>query len=1336
MGAVLVTVVSEIAAKCAAKLVEQRFGRSRKGQQQRALSEAIKSALFELVQDEPNLGDISFFEVIHDDAVTAELGKVFDPDDDPDPSRFRIALEAKYDCETLPLAPEVVFERVVAAIRQLARTDPVLQPLAILKGVERTAAAQDTIVQQMARQEDIHKLAGQIADLSGREAEIHGLRSVLDADYAADIEKARHTLNASRFVDARSLLEGMTARPGFGRMNAATRGETYRLLGLAHMRLGDGDRARECLTQALIINPEDPKAQVNLAELEVRTGRLREARKAVHSVLARDPTDGAANRILAVAHLHEGSVSEARKRLSEIGDSDDFSNLSVLARCDAAEGRYRDAAQHLERVLEAVPDDPVILLQKGAVQLEAILSRDLAGMSLRQPIPDVRRVELMKAHSSLARAVEVWDDHGLREYSADARAQLAVTLSLLGEHDTAIRAAREATSCKNADARAWVILARCQMDANDLNEAEESANHALTLQHDMPAATTLLSLIKARGGKYLEALGTLDQAPMKEWPEADRLSASILRADLLWDANERERALALVMALPAEVREQPFAVARQADYLVALGRAEDAREIIASALDKWPKDPMVLHAAGEVQLAMKDAAAALRSFAKAVRLAPNARSVAGLGWTLLRLGRPTAVLKVLDHFEGKGVHADELLAVRGAALYDLGQFHEAAETYDHYLVAHPRHPAALQNAAVCRMQLGHRRKAIELLQVVAELAVSDWRSCAGLAELYITEGDRDAAFRWARDALTRGPDQPETHLLYIRIALETGHGKDAAPVMSQLVERFPDFPHFQRKTLAEGLELIRDSQRRADDVTREYLAGRLPIALAADVINKPLALLRVLLRRDSAGFIAEFGDKDGQESALTACQESEVVVIDYPALITLAQCETWDLARCFSRVCVPAKVRTLIQIDRMHLSERLAYLRERRQRAIHDRLAPDGVLERWKEIEPDLARWPLDVEAQHSFLCERAGATYLIDTSAADAAQAAETSGPVLTTQELVEQLWSQGRIARDQYSHARGYLTETGNWDIAQTSVSDRLPECVLIDASTLFTLEVIGLLDWVLINVPRVYVSPYAVFRLNTDVMEEEVYKEALSLVEQIEVQLDAGREVFVIEGSPAPNAEAGDLLASIGAPVPPDTALWSDDLVTKMVRVRAEPGARVFSTRTVLDRACEVGIIDADRYHRTVLRMMHAGFSFCWFKGETLVWSLDQRNYQTNEDTDALLKNRGNPDAFEVVVAFAIAKMAERHDACGAPTLDQLQKWMEQLGRATADGFSGVMAVFVKETARLLSGRSLRVQSLWKNLVLRWASMGFIKRQRGRIYVPRLGPVLWRPDQGTRL
>lgn len=1307
--------------RSAGKLASRLLTGGAKGDEARAFEAAMLGAVAHLMDEFPDLRDINFFSILEHDALAAELTKAFNPDLTPDAAGLRVALDdSGFVFETLPnpCTAEDVFSRLYYFFREEIKRNSILQPLFTSTNVERVLAGQaDT----NAKLEDLQsKMAAFSADLSASRSVLSsalgtpdGVLDELNEEYRAGIERSREQLKKNRYVDARDLLAGLQVRGTFRFVDAATQAEVYRLYAIACMHIGQYSSAEHSFAQATERDPEHRKLRLNVIEFQLRIGKRDEAEAAAQAMLLENEDDSDAHRLLVLAALDKHDTGAARQHLAKAGLGDDPSGLSMRAACDLAEGLFEEALPKVEAALGAEPDDPVLLLQKATILNQMALSSPGLQSGISIVGLSAQRREMERARDAFRAAVRSWDEHGLRAYSSYPRVQLAVSLSLLDEQQEALSAAVEATECLDANHEAWVVRARCELDVQDTAAAEESLARAAALAPDDAGVVLVRAGLKGETGRPLDAVEDISHSFSDRWHPREKLEARALQVRFLWQAGEQEKAFALLDSLPPEMGQTPRLIAQKSGFLITARRYQEAQALLDAGIQDYPNEPALLHICGDAYLATNDSRRALSRYAKALRLAPNPDSLYGAAQCCVLLGRPKAVLRLTEAFARRGISDNRLYEMTARAWFDLGDLQEAADVYERYLQAIPDDTVALNNASVCHWRLGRRDKALPLIERIAQLRQTDWEVCVRIAQIHLADGANEKAFEWARQALSRGQEHPEAYLFYIMTGFNSGHSDEVGPALQELHQKFPDFQGLRIMQKEEGIEVFKQSLARTAEVERLYQEGKLPITFVVDQLNQALPLYRAIRQWNSQTFRAETGHISDLKQRYTACASSPEVVIDYPALVTLAQHDFLTPAmHVFRKIHVLFSIREQLQHDRMKLNGRLGYFKDRGQRAIRDRLMDSGTLESWRAYSDDLAKWPASGGLHDKHLAGLSGAHYLIDWRMLEAQSPDELPPNVITSKSLLSRFWSLG-LDRERYERAVEYLQKTGNWESDGTAPLTETPEKIVIEAWTASTWHAMGLLDYLLGTV-RLLVSPWTVHRLNSDVAEEEVYAEALRLVDLIEATMQEQGGVFTVTQPSGNGTDSGErpweMVSALAAKI--SLPLWSDDLVTQLFHSHQVSGAKCFSTRTVAEVAFKRRHIGADQYHKTVLSLVHGGYVYCSFNAQTLAWTLRQHNYQLNDDTLLLLSKQGDVMPFRIVITNTIAELARTHDASGEPNSRQLRECMQFLAMATDAARVGLPRAVAVRTKRALSGRSYLVRRSWDTLVEAWDSLGLVR------------------------
>lgn len=238
-----------------------------------------------------------------------------------------------------------------------------------------------------------------------------------------------------------------------------------------------------------------------------------------------------------------------------------------------SQGREAEAAQHLRRVLQLRPDDP--LARRHLDQIQGSSATD------ENPASDVE---------ALRHATEVDPDN------AAAWVRLGNALLLERSFRAAEDPLRRAVDLEPSNAEARFALASALWENNRPDEAELHAREASTLLPASPATHRLLGGILLWRGEYLKAAGSLERSVSLSEPDAEQL-LELARA---WEGaagaepGQSEelltRAESAYRRATAMAPEHSEAVYGLAQVLRRLGRPEEAAEQMAEYQALYERD--------------------------------------------------------------------------------------------------------------------------------------------------------------------------------------------------------------------------------------------------------------------------------------------------------------------------------------------------------------------------------------------------------------------------------------------------------------------------------------------------------------------------------------------------------------------------------------------------------------------------------------------------------------------------------------------------------------------------------------------------------------------------
>lgn len=285
-----------------------------------------------------------------------------------------------------------------------------------------------------------------------------------------------------------------------------------------------------------------------------------------------------------------------------------------LARGLVAEKRYPEAKKHFDRLLRDNPDSSeliypvaILALQQEDVKTAEPLLRKLLekGEMNERSVAAFYLAQIVEDRKAYAEAIELYQQVGLGEQYAPAQVRAAQLLIRQGGSLDASRARMQAAMQRFPAGQTQFVLAEAQM----LRDA----------------------------GRSPEALTLLDQVLAQQPNQAEVLYDAAMLAEKLGRLDVVESYLRRVIALRPD----------NAHAFNALGytfaehnmRLDEARDLIAKALELAPKDPFILDSMGWVLFRRGDLAGALDHLQRAYDIRKDAEIAAHLGEVLWMLDR-------------------------------------------------------------------------------------------------------------------------------------------------------------------------------------------------------------------------------------------------------------------------------------------------------------------------------------------------------------------------------------------------------------------------------------------------------------------------------------------------------------------------------------------------------------------------------------------------------------------------------------------------------------------------------------------------------------------------
>ncbi|MBZ5589212.1 MAG: tetratricopeptide repeat protein [Acidobacteriia bacterium] len=299
---------------------------------------------------------------------------------------------------------------------------------------------------------------GDALELRGRSASMRAAAQTSPGTSPMPLEallEARRLIAAGRPLDAISLLHGVLSA-------APSCFPAFEVLAEAYLVAGKLDDANNALRTALLGN-QKPELLLLLGEVELGRGNLTGARDAFRRAVEIDSGNDRAWASLGLLAAHMGDLASARETLDKALSANGmlFEARVVRAQLALADGRPSEALAHLQRALQAKPDDPWASGWLGATYLA---SGNVAGTA-----------------EKLALAVK------------GGQTQFSLALVEAQRRSAKVEDALSTLAAAKSDTTtAGVLRARCLLDAGRPVEAQEVLQALVTSDPESVEARYLL----------------------------------------------------------------------------------------------------------------------------------------------------------------------------------------------------------------------------------------------------------------------------------------------------------------------------------------------------------------------------------------------------------------------------------------------------------------------------------------------------------------------------------------------------------------------------------------------------------------------------------------------------------------------------------------------------------------------------------------------------------------------------------------------------------------------------------------------------------------------------
>jgi serine/threonine protein kinase/tetratricopeptide (TPR) repeat protein len=391
-----------------------------------------------------------------------------------------------------------------------------------------------------AKMEDLFPLQRRLAE---------GLSAALQVTLtAADRERLARppTTDVNAFADysrARALLERPDVKGNVGRAIEAFQAAIQKdpRFALAHAGLGEAywalyqetkdaeapSRASDAITEALRLDPGEPRTRFALALVYKGTGRADPAIEELQRVLTLQPNDDDAHRLLGDILFDRGRSDEAIAEFQKgIQLRPNYSpNHSHLGGVYFHTGRFMEAAAAYRRITELQPDNSRGFQMLGATY-QAMGDKRQAIENYQMALalgPDARAYSnlgsVYYSEGKYAEAARAYEEAAKLEPSAVKYRNLGDAYHRMGQHDRASDSYRRAVALSEdqlrvnpRDAEVLGMLAVSEAKLGRRAEARRHAAEAVSLRPSDAGVLYHKAVVHALAGEQKEALVALEEA--------------------------------------------------------------------------------------------------------------------------------------------------------------------------------------------------------------------------------------------------------------------------------------------------------------------------------------------------------------------------------------------------------------------------------------------------------------------------------------------------------------------------------------------------------------------------------------------------------------------------------------------------------------------------------------------------------------------------------------------------------------------------------------------------------------------------------------------------------
>jgi tetratricopeptide (TPR) repeat protein len=587
----------------------------------------------------------------------------------------------------------------------------------------------------------------------------------------------------------------------------------HRKLGEIYLALGKVDNALSSFQQAGRLDPENLELLLDIAQCEIKLGRLTAAKKHLDRYCERIGNTAQVDRLRGEIAHGEGDVEAAKSHFQAAIEADPANPDSHygLARLAVAADDLPTAADELAAAAVENPND--LKVQYGLAEVATRMGDLGRANEILDHIGEIDQQQVLNRLLKIENLIRAGErETALRQVTALGsefpklgRAQFLRGFLLLakGEVPAATEALTAATALNDNDASAHFYLGAAHLAQGQAEQARAHLARARELRPDFALGRALLVEAMIAVGDVTTALSTAT-ALVADQP--DLAMGRLALADATATVGSTAVAIAQLQELIAAQPDWAEPALHLARLYRQTGQGDKAAPLYAQELDKAP-DSLAMRVEYCDLLTRQTAWQELLTTTEAgLERTPDAPELITLkGIALGGLGQTDAAKTLLS-----ALHADHPEHAAGAMnlarLYaNEGDIAAAVTVLRETTTANPAssRPRALLGHLL--RQQGHRDEAIALFE---EATKKDARAqdLAALVTLYVEDGKNDAAVRTARHLRADYPDLPAAHLFLVQTLASAGKSEEAVIESQALATHNPGSP--QALNLHAALQVV------------------------------------------------------------------------------------------------------------------------------------------------------------------------------------------------------------------------------------------------------------------------------------------------------------------------------------------------------------------------------------------------------------------------------------------------------------------------------------------------------------------------------------------------